>query len=175
MLSPLSSFLMLSWKDLLLIIKRSSMYYLTYSRPLNNLFIFSWNISGLLHGHMGRFWYPYLPQGSTIVHSFLETGHNLTWYYPMIKSCDVVYLKCSNFNDKSYIFGIGKGFLLILLLSSLKSEMKQTVPFFWGITNLEASNLELFSRFTTAIFINLLTSVLRVSSCILGIGKGLAW
>ena len=63
------------------------MYYLTYSRPLNNLFIFSWNISGLLHGHMGRFSYPYLPQGSTIVHSFLETGHNLTWYYPMIKSC----------------------------------------------------------------------------------------
>ena len=77
----------------------------------------------------------------------------------MFKSREVAYLKPSNFNNKSYISGIGKGFLLILLLSSLKSGMKQTVPFVLGI--IEAAHLELFLRFHTPYFINLLTSVLE--------------
>ena len=83
-------------------------------------------------------------------------------------------MKLSNFNNKSYILGIGKGFLLIILLSSLKSEMKRTVPFLLVIIKVGAAHLELFLRFNTPMFINLLTSVFRVSSCILGIGKGLA-
>ena len=48
----------------------------------------------------------------------------------MLESSDIPYIKPSNFNNKSNILGIGKDFLLILLFSSLKSEMKRTVPFF---------------------------------------------
>ena len=84
------------------------------------------------------------------------------------------YLKPSNFNNKSYILGIGKGFLLILLLSSLKSDMKQIVPLFLGIIKVGAAHLELFFCFYAHIFIDLLTSVFIVSLCILEIGKGLA-
>ena len=47
------------------------------TRPLNTSFLFSRKISGLLHSPIGRFWYSYFPKGSTIVHSFLEKGHNL--------------------------------------------------------------------------------------------------
>ena len=43
---------------------------------------------------------------------------------------DESYLKPSSFKSKSCILGIGNGFYLILLLSSLKSDMKQTVWFF---------------------------------------------
>ena len=93
----------------------------------------------------------------------------------MFKSSEVVYLKPSNFKNKSCIFGIGKSFLLILLLSSLKSEMKLTVPFYFGIIKVEAAHLDLFLRFNTPMYINLLTSVFRVSSCILGNGIGLVW
>ena len=93
----------------------------------------------------------------------------------MFKSSVVGYLKSSNFDNKSCILGIGKGFLLILLLSSLKSEMKCTVPLFLEIIKVGAAHLELFLRLNTAIFINLLTYIFTVSSCILGIGKGLAW
>ena len=67
-------------------------------------------------------------------------------------------MKPSNFKSKSCILGIGNGFLLILLLSSLKSEMKRTVPFFLGIINVGAAHSELFLRFKTPIFTNLLTS-----------------
>ena len=77
LLSTLSNLSMWSSKDLLLIIKRSSMYVLT-SRPLNNSFIFSWNISGLLNSPMGSFWYSYLPQGSNIVQILLRKG--IIWY-----------------------------------------------------------------------------------------------
>ena len=71
--------------------------------------------------------------------------------------------------------GIGKSLLLILLFSCLKSEMKRTVSLFLDIIKVGASNLELFFCFNTPIFINLLTSVFRVSLCILRIEKGLAW
>ena len=39
------------------------------------------------------------------------------------------------------------GVFLILLLSCLKSEMKQTVPFFLGIINVGATHSELFLHF----------------------------
>ena len=73
------------------------------------------------------------------------------------------------------ILGIGNGFLFILLFSSLKSEMKQIVPFFLGIINVGASHSKLFIGLKTPMLTNLLTSVYRVSSCIFGIGNGLAW
>ena len=62
----------------------------------------------------------------------------------MFTSKDDAYLKPSSFKNTSCILGIGNGFLLILLLSFLKSEMKQTVPFFLGIINVGAAYSELF-------------------------------
>ena len=67
----------------------------------------------------------------------------------MFKSSEVAYLRPSNFNNKSCIFGIDEGFLLILLLSSLKSEMKWLVPFFLGIIKVGASHSELYLHFNT--------------------------
>ena len=84
-------------------------------------------------------------------------------------------MKPSNFNNKSCILGIVKGFLLILLFSSLKSEMKRTVPFCSVIIKVGAAHLELFLRYKIPMFIIRLTSVLKVSSCILGIGNDLVW
>ena len=66
-------------------------------------------------------------------------------------------------------------FLLILLFSSLNSEMKQTIPFFLGILKIRASHLELLLYFYTSISIYLLSSILRVSLYIFEIGNGLEW
>ena len=57
----------------------------------------------------------------------------------MFKSEEEVYLKPCSFKSKSYILGIGISFVLILVLNSLKSEMKQTVQFFLGIMNAGAT------------------------------------
>ena len=84
-------------------------------------------------------------------------------------------MKPSSFKSKPCIFEIGNGFLLTLLLSSLKSEMKQTVPFVLWIINVGAAHSKLYIHCKTFMFTNLFTSVLRVSSCTFGIGNGLAW
>ena len=83
------------------------------------------------------------------------------WEYPIFKSKENTYLKPSNFKSNSYILGIGKAFLLILLSSSLKSEMKQKVPFFLGIIHVEVAHAELFLHCKTHLFTNLLTSVFK--------------
>ena len=57
----------------------------------------------------------------------------------MFKSKDEAYLKPPSLKSKSCILGIGNGSLLILLLNPLKSEMKQTVPFFLGTINVSAA------------------------------------
>ena len=62
----------------------------------------------------------------------------------MFKYKDETYLKPSSFKSKPCILGIGNGVLLILLLSSLKSEMKRMVPFLSGTINVGASHSELF-------------------------------
>ena len=87
----------------------------------------------------------------------------------------MAHLKPSNFNNKSCFLGIAKVLILILLFGSLKSAIKWTVAFFLGIMKDGAAHSELLLRFNTPIIINLLTSVFIVSSCILGIGKGLVW
>ena len=69
----------------------------------------------------------------------------------MFKSSEVTYLKPSNFDNKSYIFGTGKGFLLSHLSSSLKSEMKRPVPFFLRIMKVRTTIFESFLRFKTQI------------------------
>ena len=83
-------------------------------------------------------------------------------------------MKPPNFKSKSCILGKGNGILLVLLLSSLKSEMKQTFSFFLGIINVGTAYSELFSCFKAPMFTNLLTSFLRVYLCTFGIGNGFA-
>ena len=73
----------------------------------------------------------------------------------MFKSKDEAYLKPSNLKGKSFILGIGNGFLFILLLNSLQSEMKRSVPFFLGIGNIGAAYSELFLHFKTPMLTNL--------------------
>ena len=92
----------------------------------------------------------------------------------MFKSDDEAYSKSFSFKSKYCILGIGNGLLLILLLSSIKSEMKQTVQFFLGIINVRAIHSELFLHFKTPMHTYLLPSVFRVSSCTFGIGNGFA-
>ena len=53
-------------------------------------------------------------------------------------------MKHSSFKSKSCILGIGHDIILILLLGSLKSEMKQAVVFFLGIINVGAAHSKLF-------------------------------
>ena len=53
--------------------------------------------------------------------------------------------------------------------------MKWNVPFFIGIIKVGTAHLKLVFGFNIPMFINQLPSVFRVSSCILGIRKGLAW
>ena len=62
----------------------------------------------------------------------------------MFKLSEMAYSTHSNFNNKYCILGRGKDFLLILLFSSLKSDMKQSIPFFLGIIKVGAAYLELF-------------------------------
>ena len=88
----------------------------------------------------------------------------------MFKSNDVAYLKPSNFNSRSCIFGIGNGFRLIRLFSSRKSDMNLTVPFFFGMINVGAAHSEQFTFRSTPIRQSLTTSVRRVYLCIFGIG-----
>ena len=93
----------------------------------------------------------------------------------MFKSSAMGCLKPSNLNNKSCILGIGKGFLSNLIFNSLKSEMKQTLPFFLGIIKVEAAHLALFLLLSTSLLIHLLTSVFRLSLCILRIKNRLIW
>ena len=83
-------------------------------------------------------------------------------------------MKPSSFKSKSYILGIGNGFLLILLFNFLKSEMKQAIPLFMGIINVGAGHSDLFLCFKISMFTNLFTSVFSVSSCTFGIGNSFA-
>ena len=66
----------------------------------------------------------------------------------MLKSRAVANWNPSNFKSKSWIFGIGKGYLLILLFSSLRSVKNLIVPSFLGMTKQGAAHCEwlTFSR-----------------------------
>ena len=69
---------------------------------------------------------------------------------------------------------MGNSFFSILLLSSLKSDIKWTLPFFLGIINVGAAHCELCLLFIKPMFTNLFSSVVRVSSCTFGIENDLA-
>ena len=93
----------------------------------------------------------------------------------MFKSKDVAYWKPSSFSSKSWIFGIGKGFLFILLFSSRKSEMNWIIPFFFGMMNVGAAHSERFTFRKTPMLHKRSTSVRKVCSWIFGIGYAWAW
>jgi hypothetical protein len=80
----------------------------------------------------------------------------------MFKSNDVAYLKLSSFNSRSCILGIGNGFRFIRLFSSRKSDMNLTVPFFFGMLNVDAAHSERFTLRSTSIRHSLSTSVRTV-------------
>ena len=67
--------------------------------------------------------------------------------------------------------GIGYGRRLIRLFSSLKSDMKRTVPSFLGMTNVGAAHCERFTFFSAPSLQSRSTSILRVSVWTLGRGK----
>ena len=53
--------------------------------------------------------------------------------------------------------------------------MKRTVPSFFGIIHVGAAHSDWFIFLSTPIWTSLSPSILRVFSCILGNGNGLAW
>ena len=79
-----------------------------------------------------------------------------------------------NFKSKSCIFGMRKGFLSICFFSSLKSEMKRTVPYFLGMIKVGAGHSELFIFLSTPTLQSRMTSSRKGFSYARGTGKGLA-
>jgi hypothetical protein len=80
----------------------------------------------------------------------------------MFESNDVAYLKLSSFNSRSCIVGIGNGFRFIRLFSTRKSDINPTVPFFFGMLNVDAAHSERFTFRSTPIRHSLFTSVRTV-------------
>ncbi len=68
-----------------------------------------------------------------------------------------------------------KGFLTILLLSSLKSDIVRTVRSFFGVINVGEAHCEYGCHFITPIDTNQSISFMRVALWIFGIGYGLPW
>ena len=93
----------------------------------------------------------------------------------MLRSSDVPYLKPSSLRSKFWIFGIGYGCRLIRLFNSLKSEMKRTVPSFFGMIKVGAPHWDLLTRLRTFSSQRRSSSDLSVSSWIFGTGNGRAW
>ncbi len=73
------------------------------------------------------------------------------------------------------IFGIGKGFLLNLLLTSQKLLRKRAVLFFFGIINKGKAHLDAGCLSNTPSLHNLSTSLMMVSLCIVGTGRAWSW
>ncbi len=79
----------------------------------------------------------------------------------------------SNSCSTMLIFGIGKGFLINLSLTSPKLLSKHTVLFFFGVINKGLANAG--CRSNTPSLTSLSTSLTRVSSCIFSTGKAWPW
>ena len=109
-----------------------SMYQKMNSNPWNKSFIFCWKFSGEFTTPIGRCLYRYFPHGRIIVHKLLAFSLNWVWYYPIFKSSDVAYWKPSNFNNISFIFGIGCGFRFNFLFRFLNSIRKHN-RFYLGL------------------------------------------
>ncbi len=73
------------------------------------------------------------------------------------------------------MFGIGKGFLMNLLLTSQKLLRKRMVLFFFGTINKGEAHSEAGCLSSAPSLTNLSTSLIRVSLCIFCTGKGWPW
>jgi hypothetical protein len=91
----------------------------------------------------------------------------------MFKSSVVAYVKPSSSCSMVLILGIGYGFLMIHLLSSLKYDIVRTVWFFFGMIKEGEAHLDDGCHFNTPINIRPSISFIRVALCIFGIGYGL--
>ena len=79
-----------------------------------------------------------------------------------------------NFCNMSWIFGTGKGFLLFLLLSSLKSANYLKVPSGFEMVNIGAAHAVSLIFLSMFHFTSLSHSILSLASCDYGTGYGLA-
>ena len=91
----------------------------------------------------------------------------------MFKSRAVAKVKPSNSCNTVLILGNGKGFPTSLLLSSLKSLIKRTVWFFFGITNEGAAHSDDGCHSNTPSLHSLLISFFIKSFSLIGTGKAL--
>ena len=93
----------------------------------------------------------------------------------MFRSNVVPCLNPSNCSNNSCIFGNGKGFLLINLFNSLKSDTNRTVSSFFGIRKDGDCHSERFTFFNTPVLTSQFTSSSNVSNRERGTGNGLNW
>jgi hypothetical protein len=101
------------------------------------------------------------------------SGSNIMVQWPMIRSKAVAKVNPSNSCSTMLIFGIGKGFLTNLLLTSPKLLRKCTVLFFFGFVNKGEAHSDAGCLSNTPSLHNLSASLMMVSLCIFGTGK--AW
>ncbi len=91
----------------------------------------------------------------------------------MFRSRAIAKVNPSNSCSTVLIFGIGKGFVINLLLTSQKLLKKRTVLFVFGIMNKGEAHSDAGCLSNTPSLHNLSTPLIMVSLCIFGTGK--AW
>jgi hypothetical protein len=91
----------------------------------------------------------------------------------MFRSRAVAKVNPSNSYSTMLLLGIGKGFLISLLLTSQKLLRKHTVLFFFDVINKGLAHSYAGCPSNTPSLASLSTSLIRVSLCIFGTGK--AW
>ncbi len=93
----------------------------------------------------------------------------------MLRSRAVAKVKPSSSYSTVLILGIGKGFLINLLLTSRKLLRKRTVLFFFGTIKDGDADSEWCCRSSTPSLHSLSISLMRTSLCIFGTGKAWPW
>src|SRR6476620_8046959 len=93
----------------------------------------------------------------------------------MLRSSEVAHMKPSSFWSMSWILGIGKGCLLILLFSSLRSAKERRDPSGLLIVNIGQAHSEWLIFLKIPCLHNLSTSSLSFCSWEYGTGYGFAW
>ena len=92
----------------------------------------------------------------------------------MFKSNDDTCIKPSIFSSISFIFGIGNGFLLIILFNLLKPDNNLIGILFFGWIKVGAPHSNLFS-FEYPYLENTTSLLLKIASFTLETGYGLSW
>ena len=129
------------------------MHVQTNAGPSISSLIFSWKMSMLLHNPIEIAWCSHLPKGSSTAHTSLELGFKLL-QHGRSPCSDPGWLPIetpSGFRSMSSMFGMGCGFLNILLFSSRKSEMNLADPSVFGTAKAGAAHSERFTFLKTPI------------------------